>query len=232
MNPPHAYRVYRLTLPSGEVVRVRKPATAQLLAAGAYAFPLLSAALEIAKPSDDALPSLAAQRETIISHLRGLASLALCESDYTELLTVADLYAVVRWVLAIDTGDAVLEGEQAWAATDLLPFVQSSAAILVDRICERYGISPAALVEVPAALAVDFNLAVGYRGLRRESDSVNGEVEAEDMWGNVHKVPANWLATHETTPGARIIRPEKIAADTGRPLAFTVGGSVDGVTAK
>lgn len=205
---PSTHYVYRLTLPSGGVVRCRKPDRLAYLSRNVLLFPLLAAALDAApKPgqSSAATPADGAEVTMVTSVCRA----ALVDADLDpDDLPYSDRVYLHNWALSPGPGSAVLEPEPIrWTHGDLIPIVRTPTAILVDSVARRYGQMPSAVlgIEHDPDLAFDFDMAIAYRGARMEagvrpaqpgetlSSQPVGEVTVEDIWGNKHTIPADHL---------------------------------------
>lgn len=217
------YTVYRMALPSGGVVRVRKPGIIGLLGRAPSMLPLLAAALEVSRPSDTETTKSESAPRTVIQTLQDFARSVLLEPDLADVLLWADLLAIHRWGLSPEVTPARLESEAKWGANDLRPLIKGHGSILLDRIASRYGQRPSTLLGLTdnLALAADCDLAVGYRGLRYENNG--DEVEVEDMTGRKWRVPKSALATANQPAGAHVINADWYTDRYGE-LNLTAGG--------
>lgn len=210
------FRTHLLQLPSGGVVEVRKPHPVLFLGQGRILSPLLSAAAQLIDNSTT--------RQAQLRPLYQLVQMALVDpSVQAEDLPFTDLIAVYSW--ATSSAPMAVYREQPYIAEDFLPLVVGQGALILDAASARYSIRPSILAGCDDTdFAVDFDLAIAYRGLTR--DRGQDEVEAEDAWGNLHKIPSVW---QQTEPG-RVIHMDDIAADMQRKgikeMAFSTGGAI------
>lgn len=225
---PVTYDTYRLPLPSGGVVLVRKADTLALLGHGLLLFPLLGAAVDVIRDEDiDQQPNELLKSLNLICQ-----TCVLDKSVEVSDLSLADRVAIQSWALSPIVEPAVLDSTRTCTAIDLEPLVRSNTgALVLDAVCKRYMVRPSVLLGIAEdlTLSVDLDLAIGYRGLGGERIDGRGEVEVEDCLGNTHKVPAGWLPQPEA--GARVIDADDLARRAirgGRKIAgISFGGTGD-----
>lgn len=210
------YTVYLLTLPSGHVVRVRKPGSTGLLAKGALVFPLLQASLNLADDDEDV-----AENDQSLAAVHAICRAVLVDDVPPDLLPWFDRLALVAWATTeIDDNVPVVE-EREWKAADFLPLVQGRVAPFLDAVCHRYGVTPSRYLKLEhAVFSADLDMAVAFRGLRQASRETAGEelIEERDVYGNVFHVPAKYLPAYDIPAGTKVIKADSIAARYG-PLA-------------
>lgn len=224
----YTYSIFRLRLPSGGVVRVRKPGTIGLLGRAPSLLPLLAAAAAVSRPSDTETTQSEVTPRTVLDVLKDVAHAVLLDTTLVDALLWADLLTLHAWALSTRHEPAVLESEAAWSATDLKPLITGAGAILLDRVAQRYGQRPSSYLGLDplSALAADCDFAVGYRGLRYDNAGADEEVEAEigDGSGRTMRVPRSALATADAPRGAKVINPDWYVDHYGPNLNFTAGG--------
>lgn len=214
------YPTYALRLPSGRSVLVRKPHAAVLLAENRLLLPLLSLAA-IAVSQDDEPRAPAKPLEAIRHYCEvALVSPRMPQEIGFEDIAFSDALAIYQWAV-MDDGAATPCGMRTWNAMDLAPLIRGEGALYLDLLCSRYHQRPSVCLGVDEApWSLDLDLAVAYRGLKRESDGASGEVEVEDMFGGKHRVPAHWLAQSDVERGGRVMRAETLTGE----MALSVGG--------
>ena len=220
--------VYRLPLPSGGVVRVRKLNRTTLLGHGLLAFPLLAAAIEAGRDDEDA-PVPQTWKQLIALCRAALMDGTIDPAD----LSVTDRLAIYQWASTARVIEpAIPDGEQPFAAADFMELVRSPTAVTIETLCRRYTMRPSTLMGIEDDdLAADLDMALAYRGLRQDSDQADGsgEIEVEDVYGNTHKVPASWFDT-SVEPGTKVVHVDqyaKRAARLGlREMALSAGGAI------
>lgn len=217
---------YLLTLPTG-TVRARKLHPLESLAYGIMSMPLLSAAMQAARGDDDAPPQRSRRSE--IDRITEVCVAALIEPTGIDLPWL-DRMALYGWATCEDIAGAVPDGEWQWTHAALARIVTGQSASLLDSICQRYQLRPSGYLGLDGLNAMDFDFAVGMSASQSERAPDKREVEVEDAWGNVHKVPAGWLSGNEEQ-GARKINLDYYAKNFDRykdpetgVLALSMGG--------
>ena len=189
-------QTYRLPLPSGGCVHVRQPPLYVKLSRGQVGLSLLHAAASVTA-TEDAQPP----RDPLDS-IRNAAASALLQPSLARELPWSDLMAVATWALSDQIAPALPDASIPFRSSELEPLVRGGGAILLDAVAHRYGCRPSTLLDIPAMAAAEFDLAIGFRGLLRENAGNDGEVETEDYFGNIHKVPRSVLPADE--PGKKV----------------------------
>ncbi len=208
---------YRLTVPSGGTLRVRKADRVLLAACGLLWGPLLSMAVQ--GSSDDDMAS-SSHLETI-NRVCGVCILD-AELDAAD-LTWVDRMAVYQW--ALEPTVVAPARRDGWAAVQpqsLAPLVTGDHGLLLDAIACRYHMRPSALLQLnDSDVADDFDMALAYRALTHRSEQESGDVEVEDMYGGVHKVPRDWLP--DIPQGSRAVNMDSYAKTWGAGV-YSAGG--------
>lgn len=218
------YPIYRLTLPSGGVVRARKASVTARVASGAFGLPLLSAAVS-AVADDDNHDNDSPNSGTKLDTLLQLCRICLADRDIDPTdLTLVDQLALCQWGCTPGVVEpAIPDGEGTWDSADFLGLVRSSHALILDAASERYGTRPSVLLGIEGDVAVDLDLAIAVRGLRHSSDGSAGDVEVEDVMGEKHTVPSTWLSGADQRSGGRVTHMDTYAKLYG-PSAWSAGG--------
>lgn len=217
----YRYPTFLLGLPSGGIVEVRKPHPLLTLGQNSLLPPLLSAAANAVHQNDS-------PKQNPLKPIYGTVQEALVDTEIrAEDLPFVDLLAVYAWVVGGATEPAVPYDERVYGTADLLPLVRGTGATFIDAVSARYSVRPSVLLGFDTAdFAIDLDLAIGYRGLVKESAPSQNEVEAEDIWGNTHMIPASWQQHEE----GRVIHADDIARDMARhnirESAFSAGGAI------
>lgn len=220
------YQTFALKVPSGIWVEVRTPDAAVTLGRGVLPTPLLSAAMAAVAAADgEERTDEPEERRSLYAALTDFCSAVVVHPAVPDSVTwdevpLADLYAIYRWAMTGEGDARPLPARRPWRPADFRAMVTGPSAVHLDLMCARYGVRPSvALGVAEAACAVDLDMAVAYRALKRESDSAEGIVEAKDALGGTHKVPRKWLPIGNVEPGAEVFNIE------GRgPGTYSAGG--------
>lgn len=189
-RPAEITDVYRLRLPSGGVVRVRKATPLALAACGLFATTLLHAAI-VAVSSEEV--SDGAQR---VASVGLICKACLVDAVAPEDLTWVDRLAVHAWATAAGEDGAEYEGSPPLTPDLFVPLVQGPGALMLHHLCEMYGTRPSDVLGIgeDRDLALSLDVAIAFRGIRRDQSGAEGIVAAKDMYGGVHHVPGAWLS--------------------------------------
>ena len=221
------YRIYWLALPSGRFVLVRRADPAALVGRGRLLFPLLSHAIaacdlgqhEPPEPNHAAVDTIRRYCEAC------LVSPRIPDDITAEEIPFSDALAIYQWATTGGSETDRFAGERAYQVSDFEPLVRGPAALFLDLMCARYHVRPSDALGVGAVtLGFDLDLALAYRGLRRETDAAAQEVEVEDAFGGKHKVPADWLPQSQIPAGAKTIHADTFARRYGQ-VALSAGGA-------
>lgn len=221
---PTRYTTYRVRLPSGGVVRARK-LTPTLLAGAGILGGVLFAAAATALRADDDTPTDGFQ------HLTTICRAALLDPSVDpDDLPAIDQLALCRWAqepTATDTC-AVPDGSAEPCADDFRPLVTGPSAVVLDMMARRYGVQPSVWLGIADwPCAGDLDAAVAYRGIRHDIDSgPNGEMDVQDVYGNVHRVPKRVLP--QADAHAHVIDADAYVDRYG-PFVIRSGGEVGGL---
>ena len=250
---PLRYPVYRLRLPSGAVVRVRKGPIAFLAAGVPAGLTLLQSVLR--KTEEEV-------HDHFFDSLDTVARACLVDGFVAaESMSIGDRIAISGWAAKEGPMGAVLEGEREWVAPDFKRFVKSDAALLVDVVCERYSLRPSVFLDLGAATwAHDLDVAVAYRGCAKENAANKGEGEpaggdaipsdyevpsvecpegvtdlagpgatdtvlVSDMYGQRYRVSRACMPSSEIEQGSHIISMDAVAKRWGAGAIISTGGT-------
>ena len=245
------YPVYRLPLPSGAVVRVRKGPIAFLAAGVPAGLMLLQSVLRKGEE---------AERDHFFDSLETVVKACLVDDVPVECLSLGDRIAISTWAAKDGAAGALLEAElREWTAPDFKRFVKSDAALLVDVVCERYSLRPSTFMALEdAPWAHDLDVAVAYRGCAKESAASRGETPTQsipndyevpagaecpegvtdlagpiegdavivsDMYGKQYRVPRSRMPSSEIEQGAHVVSMDAVAKRWGAGAMITTGGT-------
>mgnify|MGYP001566592344 FL=1 len=221
------FPTYALALPSGRHVLVRRPDGAALLGAGALLFPLLSRAIAVAGAGgdDDATPAVTRPLDAVRRYCETcLVSPRMPGELAFEDIPFSDARAIYEWAV-LDWGDAIPMGTAPHRPQDFVTMVGGEGAFWLDLVAHRYHQRPSQCLGVSEVeWALDLDLAVAYRALRRDSDAAGGEIEVDDIFGDKHKVPRKWLAQEMVEPGGRVVKADALARTHGVGTPLSIGG--------
>lgn len=218
--------VYRLGLPSGAVVRICKATPLVLAANGLFSTALLDAAMGAVGP-DKEQPTKQAHAVTSIDFV---CRACLMDDINPDDMTLIDKMAVHSWATAPGNDGATYESIEPIKAEMFFPLVKGAGAVLLHLACEAYGVRPSVVlgIDVDLELSLALDVAIAYRGLRREQTGGEGEVEAPDMFGDIHKVPANWLSSAQRNGDRPPVHIDDMVKFWGPDTVLSAGGIAGG----
>ena len=186
--------IYRIRLPSGAVVRAMKATPLVLAAHGMFSMALMAAAME-AVPDGPGK----SKQGSAMSSVDFTCKACLADKLDLSLMSLADRMAVHSWATADGFDGGRLEGPLVIQPEFFEPLVKGPGAVLLHLMCDAYGVRPSEALGLSAdkGLSLALDLAITYRGLRRDSEGAEGEVEVSDVFGGTHKVPASWLSARD-----------------------------------
>jgi hypothetical protein len=130
---------------------------------------------------DSSAPSLG-PLEIIERYCRvALVSPRMPDEVQFEEIPYGDALAIYHWA-AEGRGMTEPYDRRPTQATEFVPMVQGEAALFLDTLCSRYHVRPSHCLDLDTSdFALDLDMAVAYRGLRREAETLDGETEGEDI---------------------------------------------------